>query len=294
MSWNGSNLGADTPRKTPEPHNLAYKRYVLIGVFAIAVLMVGLFITTKTGKSEQTDSDKPQHRATIAHIERESSRLIASRPSKQMSSNQEATEMAQSNTAHANEVAERRIRRVITNNVSRVKDPIEVFNHRAEVELAFLACTPLGTSVIGSVDYNDEFIADLKASLKDDIIISSSDDEETVFYKESVIQLKKEVKELMKQGEDISKILAETRNELQELGVYKTEVEIMVNQIHNEEDLQDKEIDDLVRAANEMLSNKGIEPLHFNPLTRTIMRQKPISYDEGDSIDEPNTPSEVE
>lgn len=172
---------------------------------------------------------------------------------------------------------------VITNKVTQsVRSRYDVFEHRVESELAFLACMPLGTMVIGNRDFDEQFMRELGEALDDEITISDDDTDEARYYKQTVIDLKKELGSMLKNGEDVAAALSQTRKELQDLGVYKTQLEIELNRfMSNGEDVSEQDVEDFVNAANIMLKEKGIEPFEFNSLTRTIMRHRPLFNSKG-------------
>ena len=179
--------------------------------------------------------------------------------------------------------------RVITNKVDTAtsKSRYDVFEHRVEGELAFLACMPLGTVVIGSRDFDETFMKELNEALISKITINDDDTDETRYYKQAVIDLKKQIKTMLKNGDDIAAALTQTRKELQDLGVYKTQLEIELNRfMSNGDEASDEDVEDFVKAANIMLKEKGIEPFDFNPLTRTIMRHRPLFNSNGQVEDE--------
>lgn len=296
MGWNGSGKTVDVPRKASSKRNTKFARLLLCTIiFSILVILFikyGLpaltYITSVHDVEDNATRSNMIPEVGLSMVKNNSHEQILRKIKERNELQGPRVQLDKDDLKEFKTVQLER--HVITNKVSIVKDPIEVFNHRSEVELAFLACTPIGTPVIGSRDFDEDFMDDLRAALDEKIEILPDDSDETVYYKKTVIELKEEIQELMRDGEDVAKILQETRDELQELGVYKSEIEIMVNRVSSSEELSDNDMEDLVGAANAMLAEKGIEPLHFNKITRTIMRQKPQfdndNDDEGDSDEE--------
>ena len=175
---------------------------------------------------------------------------------------------------------------VYTNKTKTVRGRYAYSKNRAENELAILSCLPVGTPVIGSRDYDETFMADLQQALIEKTEILPDDPEDVKYYKESVIATKKQLREMLKNGEDIQKVLTDTRKQLQDLGVYKMQLEREIGKIQREaekeggRELTDDEVKDFVKAANKMLEEKGIEPFEFNDLTMSIMHRKPFPTDE--------------
>ena len=173
-----------------------------------------------------------------------------------------------------------------TNKTKTVRGRYAYSKNRAENELAILSCLPVGTPVIGSRDYDETFMADLQQALIEKTEILPDDPEDVKYYKESVIATKKQLREMLKSGEDIQKVLTDTRKQLQDLGVYKMQLEREIGKLQREaekesgSELTDDEVKDFVKAANKMLESKGIEPFEFNDLTMSIMHRKPFPTDE--------------
>ena len=82
-----------------------------------------------------------------------------------------------------------------------------------------------------------------------------------------MIDVKKDFKKRMALGEDVGKLMSETREDLQRLGMYRMELENQVRNILNEkladDSFTDKDIQDCYGAANKMLEDKGIAKLRM-------------------------------
>jgi len=140
-----------------------------------------------------------------------------------------------------------------------------------------MACMPVGNMVIGSREFDEDFMRDLSQALVDKIEISADDSEETIHYKESVIAVKKEIKAMLKNGDDVAAALTESRRELQKLGIYRAQLEKEIYAFSSKGDeVTDDDVQDFVDAANMLLKEKGIEPFEFNQITRTIIRSNPF------------------
>lgn len=277
MAWNGSNLGKnDAKQQTKE--NTSRRMHlpvvtILLGLVGVAVIY--FLFPQSEGLFEKSDSKQKgliaENKAEIKDYRADTAESIGKHSNHGGDNGGEVSSTVAALTAQP-----KVIKKVYTNSVSAVRSRIEFFKHRCESELAFLTCVPLGTPIIGTRVFDDDFVADLRESLKEEIVIEPDDPEDIAYYKDSVIQVKKELKEMLDRGEDVIEILNETRSDLQKLGVYKQEVERMVQKAERENDLTDDDMEDLINAANAMLVDKGVDPFEFNPLTRTIIKRKPF------------------
>jgi len=166
----------------------------------------------------------------------------------------------------------------VTNDFTGGKSGYAISKRRSENELLFLTCAPVGTMIIGDTDYDDAFVADLKAALNEETAIDPEDGEDRAALKSQLAAVKKELKHLLAQGGDLAEVLSQTRAELQDLGVYKSQIEQQIVDFQNEGDEKTAEdVEAFVSAANLMLEEKGIEPFHFNAVTKEILKHKPVS-----------------
>lgn len=168
----------------------------------------------------------------------------------------------------------------VTNDFAGGRSKYEISKRRSENELLFLTCAPVGTLIVGDADYDDAFIADLKAALNEETTIDPEDGEERAALKRQLAAVKKELRQLLAQGGDLAEVLSQTRAELQDLGVYKSQLERQIVDFQNEgEEKTDEDVEAFVMAANLMLEEKGIEPFHFNAVTKEILKHKPVGID---------------
>ncbi len=158
---------------------------------------------------------------------------------------------------------------VFTNTVaSSIKGKYEIFRYRCENEIACLLSMHPGEDLVGSSGYNGRFTREFLESLKTPIMIGPDDTEEQKELKRYVIQAKKDLEEAYDRGEDIEKIMLDTRKEYQDLANYKHELSVMVYEYKKETKVSEQDVEDYVNAANKMLEAKGIAPLKPGPLTR--------------------------
>ena len=155
--------------------------------------------------------------------------------------------------------------KVITNKTRVADMPIHqrVFRNSAERRIASLMLMKPGTRLVGDRKYDEMFVDAFKESLKHEIVIEEGDSEYVRRLKETVRDVKAELKARMDAGEDIAKVMTDTRKELKELGLYREELRKQVNKIQaeHEGEFTPKEQKELIDAANLMLKERGCEPL---------------------------------
>lgn len=169
---------------------------------------------------------------------------------------------------------------VHTSEVNIVRSKFEIFKHRSENYLALLMNAPLGTSLIGSKKYTQRFIDDIEKALDEKIEIYEDDPIELKDLKASIESVKKEIEHMKVRGEDIHKLLTETFNEIQKMGILKKSLESEIRKMKRDPNLSDEDMDILVQTANKMLEEKGIAPINYNPITRSIIRGRLAISDE--------------
>lgn len=161
----------------------------------------------------------------------------------------------------------------ITNNTSlfEAKPKYAIFNHDSENTIAaYLTITP-GQTLVGSPTYDKKFIEDFLKSLEEPIIATKDDDPETAALKRVMNETKIELKARYDAGEDIGKILEQTHEELRQLSQYKMQIEDILKETIRSGDLTEKDFDLAIEAANKMLDEKGIAPMEFGPVSRSIL-----------------------
>ena len=174
-----------------------------------------------------------------------------------------------------------KVRGVITNSVSAVqtKGKYEIFEHHCENEIACLLTIEPGQGLVGTPRYNGRFTKEFLESLKKPIVINDDDSEEDKELKRNVNLAKQELKAAYDRGEDIEKIMLDTRREYQDLAMYKQELRQFIYEYQKNESPSDQDVEDYVTAANKLLEAKGIAPLNIGPISRRklmMMRQEAL------------------
>lgn len=148
------------------------------------------------------------------------------------------------------------------------KNPIRIstrgnmheFKHPVENEIAALIMAQPGEPLVGEPDYSN-MKQDFVNALIDKIEISEDDSEMDRELKQNVEELKKELAERVKNGEDIVEIFKEARRELRMSADYKQNLNDVVLEQLYDPDISDEDLATTMQAANKMLEDKGIEPI---------------------------------
>lgn len=156
------------------------------------------------------------------------------------------------------------------------KGKYRIFENRADNDIAFLLAIEPGTQVFGSGDHFARgFEKRFLKSIKQPIVVNPEDSEYDKALKRAVTETKIDLKDRYDHGEDIEKLVLETRNEIQKLGAYRAQVEKMVKKEAagaKRKGLTDDDLNDLMTAANKMLESKGISPIKFNSITSRALK----------------------
>jgi hypothetical protein len=148
---------------------------------------------------------------------------------------------------------------------------IHEFRHPIENEIAALIMTRPGDFLVGEPDYSN-LKQDFVNALLHPIEIGEDDNEVDRELKKNVEEIKRELAERVKGGEDLVEILKEARRELRQSAEYKQNLdEIVQEQIYNPE-ISDEDLATAFQAANKMLEAKGIEPMSEKRILRARSR----------------------
>ncbi len=159
---------------------------------------------------------------------------------------------------------------------------IPVFKHPSESEIATLLTTDSGEQLFGGIVYDASFEQDFLAALKEPVEYSEDDSEQDRVVKAAVEEAKKELAERVRKGEKIGDILRQEREEIQRLAAYRQSLQGLVMDAVEDSSLSDSDVNDYFKAANQMLMDNGIEPIHVGRLMKKrekILRIKK-KYDE--------------
>lgn len=161
-----------------------------------------------------------------------------------------------------------RRRGVVTNAVfDRVKAPYAIFEHSCENEIACLLSLRPGDFLLGTPRYGGRFKEDFLKALEKPIAITSEDSEKDRGLKEAVIAAKRELADALARGEDVERIMADARAELQDLMLYKMKMRQQFNDLRRK-CTSDEDVELYLEACNKMLEERGIAPIRFGPITK--------------------------
>lgn len=148
---------------------------------------------------------------------------------------------------------------------------IHEFKHPIENEIAALILTRPGDFLVGEPDYSS-LKQDFVNALLHPIEIGEDDNEVDRELKKNVEEIKRELAERVKGGEDLVEILKDARRELRQSAEYKRNLdEIVQEQLYNPE-ISDEDLTSTFEAANKMLEAKGIEPMSEKRILRARSR----------------------
>jgi hypothetical protein len=148
---------------------------------------------------------------------------------------------------------------------------IHEFKHPIENEIAALILTRPGDFLVGEPDYSN-LKQDFVNALLHPIEIGEDDNEVDRELKKNVEEIKRELAERVKGGEDLVEILKDARRELRQSAEYKRNLdEIVQEQLYNPE-ISDEDLTSTFEAANKMLKAKGIEPMSEKRILRARSR----------------------
>ena len=159
------------------------------------------------------------------------------------------------------------------------KNPIRIerstglphFNHPVEAEIATLISAEPGEPIVGEISYRG-FDDDFVNSLLEKIEFSEEDSDYDREVKQGVIEVKKDLAERIKNGEDLVQILKDARSELMRSAEYKAQIGELVHEQLLNPNVSDDELKDTIAAANKILESKGIAPIKETKFLRARER----------------------
>ncbi len=148
-----------------------------------------------------------------------------------------------------------------------------IFDSQAENEIACLLMTDPGTQFFGTPRYGEKFKNDFMKSCEHPIIISQNDSDYVKELKQLMIDTKIDLRNRMAAGEDLGKIISDTREELQRLGIVKRDLQLTMKEMIHKEAMSEEDVDNIIASANKILADNGIAPLKMTPiLKRSLVR----------------------
>ena len=140
----------------------------------------------------------------------------------------------------------------------------KIFPEPADQLIAGLITIEPGDFLVGdSESFFKDFNSQFQAALKHEIEADDNDDEYARELKAMVKSTREELLQHKNSGHDLEQVMVETRQQLQELGLYRNELHELVKERLNNGDMTDGDYDDLLKAANLMLEERGVKPLEL-------------------------------
>ena len=164
------------------------------------------------------------------------------------------------------------VKGVITSGVARVSLIDRTFKHDTDCMLAHLLVVQPGEGFVGdSESIYSGFEKEFLKTLDDPIVYDKDDSDYVKELKMGVQAMRQELKDIRASGESIEKVLIETRDQLQQLGLYRQELEQQVLKM-SEDGMSQQDYDDLLAAANRMLEERGSKPLELPSTVKHAIR----------------------
>ena len=160
--------------------------------------------------------------------------------------------------------------------------PRLLFKHTSENQIAVmlrLDPTRMAPFLIGKRrPYDERFVNDFKSLKETPLVIDKEDTPEEAALRKAVIETKMELRERMEAGEDIAKIMNDTQKELDRLCQYHDDLKKEIRAAMDNPELTDADVEDYVKAANQLLEKQGIKqftmPKLINRQARLLMMKE--------------------
>lgn len=136
-----------------------------------------------------------------------------------------------------------------------------VFEHQAEREIARLLSIEPGKFFIGNANYGPRFQQSFAEAVASPTPILEDDDEETIALKKEVNEVKADLAQRLKDGEDIVQIMKDTEKELRTLATFRNDMMKELTALRFDESVTEQDYKDFVEAANRMLKERGLKEL---------------------------------
>ena len=164
------------------------------------------------------------------------------------------------------------VKGVITSGVARVSLIDRTFKHDTDCMLAHLLVVEPGEGFVGdSESIYSGFEKEFLKTLDDPIVYDKNDSDYVKELKMGVQALRQELLDARANGESIEKVLIDTRDQLQQLGLYRQELEEQVLRM-SEDGMSQQDYNDLITAANQMLEERGSKPLELPSTVKHAVR----------------------
>lgn len=183
--------------------------------------------------------------------------------------------------------------RIVDYGPSTVVDPGEAlladyekpFSNSVDRKIAMFVGVEPGAPFLGDgAGLYNNFKERFLEAIKTPIVINRDDSDYVKELKQSVIDLRKMLKERHDKGEDIQKVMEDADRELRELGLYKEELRKQVDSICSGREITEQDVRDCVDAANTMLKDRGCSLLKFEDFYRRGLRIRSLRARQGGQV----------
>ena len=278
MAWNQPNVG-----KRTKPIKRNNKAFVYAAV-AIAVATVGFTVFLLIPSSSKNEKQSNKKSKTTEDVSGKISKAKVLQPSPVQPSDKpekhkerppqrvgelrDGYRLLPDGTLH-------RVLGIVTNTPPKISLADKTFTHSADVELGNLLMVEPGDDLLGSAEgmYRG-FGKELDEALEDPIVYDRDDTDVQRELKDAVKELREELVRRRAAGENIEKVMEDTWNQLKELSLYRQDLEDQVRNL-SADSITQADYEDLVKAANDMLAERGIKALEMpSTLKRTLRLRK--------------------
>ena len=136
-----------------------------------------------------------------------------------------------------------------------------IFEHQAEREIARLLSIEPGKFFIGNGNYGPRFQQSFAEAVASPTPILEDDDAETAALKREVNEVKADLVQRLKDGEDVVQIMKNTEKELRTLAVFRKDMMKELTALRFDESVTAQDYADYVAVANRMLKERGMKEL---------------------------------
>ena len=299
MAWNGS-YSAAKPQKVEKKAKTAAWRGIVAGFVVVAGAVVAVLFmmsggekptqsqeTSKPPKTISTPVPPPVAVKPTAEGKEAPETPKKPLPPQRVGELRDGYRLLPDGTLH-------RVLGIVTNSPPKMSLADKTFTHSADVELGNLLLVEPGDDLLGSPEgmYRG-FGKELDEALEEPITYDKDDTDLQRELKDAVKEFREELVKRRAAGEDIEKVMEDTWKQLKELSLYRQDLEDPVRNLSSE-NMTQKDYEDLVKAANEMLADRGIKALEMPTTLKRTIRLRKIEEEAANRQKERNESNEAE
>ncbi len=256
---------APTNKKAP-PKRGGGSKIAIWGIVAVAVVAVAIALVMLPNSNDESNPDKATKRGRIATVSpniKATSQMGVEEAEHAPETPMVVEEPKTNQWGNPAHWGHKKLRP--SNYIRHDPDtlPLEerIFNTMADKSIAGLLVIEPGDDLIGSDEFDERFVKSFLHSIEHPIIIAKDDTDEERMLKRAVIDTRIELKARYDAGEDIAKIMTETRRELRELGAYREDLKKELENLRKDKTMTVEEMKAYVEAANVMLRERGAKEI---------------------------------